>query len=216
MINKTLFISLFVPLLFYSCKERHQHSTASFLDVDILTLKGIGMLKGNEYPNIEITDLDSLKTLTYHVDESHSFVRTYRHEGECWVTDFQYKDDTAIIYTKRVIYPKVLVEYSYTDSIKHQLLDVGVLVKDTMTFYQPKRRFGIPSQLGSIDRVKRDIASEIIYRYDTIGISARIIKQIKMDKLELSDVGTKCFAKNGRSFFWWLEFQDYIKEMPCR
>ena len=186
-----------------------------FADLDIYSLKGINEVAPNEYPNIQIADSQNSRMLTYHIDDSNFIQRNYTKVGESWVLNFFEKDDTTNIYTTRIVYPKGLVEFSYTDTSNYLIYDVGVLIRDTMKYYWPKNNYKRKLNLEDIKSIIAHDSLKIKFWFDTTGKNIQVNKLFypQIDKSDTPII--TCYPKNNQSFFWWYETQYYQSSIPC-
>jgi hypothetical protein len=179
------------------------------------TLEGINEVKADDFPNIEVIDSAGVRILRYHIDQKISFVRVYHRRNENWTTSFQYKDDTATIYTNRIIYQDKCLEFSYIDTVSYRVFDVGILESDSMTFYNAEKPLFLKPVPENFEKVKQNSMYQTTYTYDTSGNFAKIIKRTAVRDNRDINYYIKCYPKNGRSLFWWIESQDFVKSLDC-
>lgn len=207
---------ILIIILLNGCTSNQKKIKSRFFaDVDIYSLKGLNEVGPDEYPNIEIADSENCRMLTYHIDDSNFIQRNYTKDGENWVLNFFEKDDTTNIYTTRIVYPKGLVELSYTDTTNNRIYDVGILIKDTMLYYWPKNDYYRKLNLEEIKNIITYDSLKIKFWFDTTGKSIQINKSFypQIDKSDTAII--TCYPKNNRSFFWWYETQYYQSSIPC-
>lgn len=115
--------------------------------------------------------------MIYHIDSISFFKRDYHKEGNEWSLNFKERDDTTNIYTKRIIYPNKVVEFSYTDTILNNLYDVGVLIKDTMSYFRPKAVNNRKLSISDIPSIELKTPYTVRFWFDTIERKVKIFKE---------------------------------------
>jgi hypothetical protein len=214
--NKMLYPILLAILLFNSLSTIKENKGKSkfYKDVNIYSLKGIEEVRPANYPNVEIVDSANHRILIYHINDNKSFDRDYHREQNLWICNIFEKDDTGNIYTKRVIYPDKLVEYSYTDTLRNKVFDVGILIKDTMKYFKPIKAYNRKLTLSDAMEIKEKVPYTFKYWYKKAGKIVRFITESN-DPYDKGPM-VNCYLNKNRSFFWWYETQPYLDTIPCK
>ncbi|MFL5788007.1 MAG: hypothetical protein ACJ748_08140 [Flavisolibacter sp.] len=214
-----LFRVLLIALLFQCCNSYKKKGIAYskfFKDVKIYSLEGIGEVRSNIFPNIEIVDSSNYRILKYHMNNKMFITRAYHKEKNLWVCHIFEKSDTANLYTTRIIYPDKLIELTYTDTVKHKIYDVGILLKDTMVYFRTSTSYNRKLTFKDILDIKSNNAFSIKFWYDTSGKFIKFFKSYNDLPNGLEKPLTFCYPKNNKSFFWWYESYYFQESIPCK
>jgi hypothetical protein len=208
---------ILLAILFFnslSTIKENKGKSKFYKDVNIYSLKGIEEVRPANYPNVEIVDSANHRILIYHINNNESFDRDYHREQKSWICNMFEKDDTANLYTKRVIYPDKLVEYTYTDTLRNWVYDVGILLKDTMKYYKPLKVYNRKLTLADVLEIKENVPYYVKYWYEKTGNIVRFFT--KFNNPYYNSPVVNCHPRKDRSFFWWYETQYYWPLIPCK
>jgi hypothetical protein len=221
MINIIFILSIFLVSCTNSSRENDVDSVKAiskyYKDINIYKLEGIDELNELEYPCIEIKSLNKAKIITYHTNKQIRSTQEYVRSDSFWLSRWQAKGDTSMIYSYEFVLPDKVLAYNYVNTVTYKLMDVTLISNNKEIAYEPIGDFKVSPEIQNFNMVIEN--SKISYineiKEDSSTFTVRTVKSDQRGKI-VSD-RTTCFEPKKCSYFWWTYFGlSYLKKVSCK